>query len=323
MTKIIDLSGKGAAIDGTENDANLSSLSGINSPITATTHTIDVDDQNDTIEYSNASPIAVTLPTISSVSGSSIHTDDFKVTLKNIGAGLVTVTRGGIDTFDDGSTSIALEQYEYVTIQTDSTLAKWNIINSFDADFATKTGTETLTDKTLTSPVINTGVSGDAGVSRLLQSSKTVTTSGSTVNITGIPSWAKKLTISLDSVSWTGDAASEYIGLRLGDSVGIESTGYKASMVNVGASIAKYSTTEFPIIDMFLAAATVDGLITIILHDSTTNLWILSGGASEHQSKNSTVNGSKALSATLDRVQLLCSDTATFDAGSFRVTYEG
>lgn len=130
MTKIIDRAGKGAAINATENDANLSSLSGINAPITATTHTVDVDDQNDTIEYSNALPIAVTLPAISSVTGANIHTDDFKVTLKNIGVGLVTVTRGGTDTFDDGDTSKTLSQFESITIQSDNALTAWNIVNS-------------------------------------------------------------------------------------------------------------------------------------------------------------------------------------------------
>ena len=64
MSKIIDRTGKGASISQSENDDNLSSLSGINAPITATTHTIDIDDQNDTVEYSNASPIAVTLAEI-------------------------------------------------------------------------------------------------------------------------------------------------------------------------------------------------------------------------------------------------------------------
>lgn len=155
MTKIIDVSGKGAEISASENDANLDSLSGINSPITATSHTIDVDDQNDTIEYLNASPIAVTLPAISTVSGANINTSDFTVTLKNVGAGAVTVTRGGTDTFEDASTEITLNQYDCVTIQTDSTLGKWNIIDKYEVDFATKTGAETLTNKTLTAPIID------------------------------------------------------------------------------------------------------------------------------------------------------------------------
>ena len=128
MAKIIDSAGKGSAIDSTEHDSNFSTFAGKNQSITATSHTIDVDDQGEIIEYSNGSPIAVTLPAISTVSGSNINTDDFTVTLKNIGAGLVTVTRGSTDTFDNGDTSISLRQYESAQIQTDSTLGKWNVI---------------------------------------------------------------------------------------------------------------------------------------------------------------------------------------------------
>lgn len=129
MTKIITRSGSGAAINETDNDTNLSSLSGKNQAITATSHTIDIDDQSETIEYLNAAAIAVTLPAISTVSGSSLDTDDFTVTLKNIGAGVVTITCGGSDTFDDGDTAKTLNQYNSITIQTDNGLTKWNVIS--------------------------------------------------------------------------------------------------------------------------------------------------------------------------------------------------
>jgi len=129
MAKIIDRTGKGSAITAAEHDSNLSTLALKNQAITATSHTIDVDDQGEVLEYSNASPIAVTLPTIASISGTNIHTDDFSVTLKNIGAGLVTVTRGGTDTFEGGGTSITIQRGETVTIMTDSSLAIWNILS--------------------------------------------------------------------------------------------------------------------------------------------------------------------------------------------------
>jgi hypothetical protein len=203
MTKIIDLSGKGAAIDGTENDANLDSLSGINESIVATSHTIDVDDQNNTIEYSNASPIAVTLPAISTVSGANIHTSDFKVTLKNIGAGLVTVTRGGTDTFEDASTTLEIAQYDSVTLQTDSTLGKWNLLAN-DLDVATKTGAETFTNKTLTSPVINTGVSGTALETTLTNDDTKLPTSGAVFDkVAGLN------TKVIDIGDWDMDATSQ------------------------------------------------------------------------------------------------------------------
>ena len=56
MTKVIDSIGKGAAVTAAENQGNMSSLSGINESVTGTTYTVTVDDQNRTLEFSNAYP---------------------------------------------------------------------------------------------------------------------------------------------------------------------------------------------------------------------------------------------------------------------------
>lgn len=215
MAKIIDSAGKGSAITAAEHDSNLSTFAGKNQSITATSHTIDVDDQGETIEYSNASPIAVTLPAISTVSGSNIHTDDFTVTLKNIGAGLVTVTRGGTDTFEDGSTSYTIAQYGSVTIQTDSTLGKWNIISR---GFGTTYNDSLTFAGTLT-------VSGTANISGTFQiGGVAVTSSAAELNYNDITTLgtvqasktvtadASKNVTALNSIAFDGgaDALSHY-----------------------------------------------------------------------------------------------------------------
>ena len=127
MTKIIDRAGKGAALTQSEFDANYSSLAGVNVPVTASAYTVDINNQNDVIEFNNATGVTVTLTDIATIN-SGLHTDDFKVTLKNIGAGDVTVNCGGTDTFETGATSIILTRYSGVTIQTDSTGTKWNFV---------------------------------------------------------------------------------------------------------------------------------------------------------------------------------------------------
>lgn len=131
MTKIIDVTGKGSAISASENDANLSSLAGINEDASLTTYTVTIDDQNRTIELTNAASKTVTLTAIATIR-SSLDTDDFKVTIINVGAGTATINRGSTDTFNGGGTSLSLLVGEYVTIQTDSTNAIWNIISSSD-----------------------------------------------------------------------------------------------------------------------------------------------------------------------------------------------
>ena len=131
MAAIITRTGKGAAITQSENDSNLDSLCGINEPQTGTTYTVVAADQNSTIEFSNAAPVVATLALISTIIAAN-DTSDFQVSLKNIGAGTVTVTPT-TDTFDDGSATKVLAQYEWITIQTDSTQSLWNIIASSNA----------------------------------------------------------------------------------------------------------------------------------------------------------------------------------------------
>lgn len=128
MTIIITRTGKGSPIAQAENDSNLNSLCNINEPQAGATYTISADDQNDVIEFSNVSAITATLTLISTIL-SGVDTSDFKVMIKNVGVGVVTITPT-VNTFDDGDAIKVLSQYEWMTIQTDSTETKWNIIES-------------------------------------------------------------------------------------------------------------------------------------------------------------------------------------------------
>ena len=131
MAAVITRTGKGAAITQSENDANLDSLCGINEPQVGTTYTVVAADQNSTVEFSNALPVTATLTLISTIIAAN-DTSDFQVVLKNIGVGIVTVTPT-TDTFDDGTPTKTLAQYEWMVIQTDSTQALWNIVASSNA----------------------------------------------------------------------------------------------------------------------------------------------------------------------------------------------
>lgn len=128
MTAIITRTGKGSPISQAENDSNLDSLCSINEAQTGTSYTVNADDQNNVIEFSNVSAITVTLSLISTLL-SGIDTSDFKLAIKNVGAGIVTVTPT-TNTFDDGDLTKTLSQYEWITIQTDSTETKWNVVES-------------------------------------------------------------------------------------------------------------------------------------------------------------------------------------------------
>jgi hypothetical protein len=163
---------------------------------------------------------------------------------------------------------------------------------------------------------------------RLVTGTAVATTSGTSVDFTGIPSWAKRITVIFDGVSTTG--ASDEVGLRIGDSGGIETTGYtsfsSANVVNAGVYniINTDYTTYFGI---QWGIATTNRYTAWKLYNITGNTWTAEHTSSAIVSAGyygcSFGAGSKTLSATLDRVQVFTTAGGTFDAGSVNILYEG
>jgi hypothetical protein len=127
----------------------------------------------------------------------------------------------------------------------------------------------------------------------------------------------------LDGISTNGTSALQ---IQLGDSGGIETTGYVSTPGIVvgdypGAAGANTATSGFVLQYVGLSAAqTLSG--QYVITNLSGNTWVINGmiGAV------STVwiaTGSKTLSATLDRVRLTTvSTTNTFDAGTINILYE-
>ena len=164
MSKIIDSTDKGAAINESENDSNLSTLAGINVVDSTNSRTVDIDDQGATIEFTFAGAVAVTLDDIATIAGV-LHTDDFTVTLIATGAStVVTITPDGSDSINTGAATIVLTTDEYVTLQTDSTGAIWNIINSSGITSVIRdlNGNESIVIVTSTNAVNALGVTNSA-----------------------------------------------------------------------------------------------------------------------------------------------------------------
>lgn len=150
-------------------------------------------------------------------------------------------------------------------------------------------------------------------------------TSGTSIDFTGIPSWAKRITIMFDGVSLSG---ADQILVQLGDSGGLETTGYisggavtrDANTTNAGSS-----TSGFII---FHGGATTNFFYgTIRIESFTGNAWVASVSGTAGASGGAAANGisgggSKTLSATLDRVSVTRTGTNTFDAGTINILYE-
>jgi hypothetical protein len=161
-----------------------------------------------------------------------------------------------------------------------------------------------------------------ASRSRLVRETAVATTSGTSIDFTGIPSWVKKITVIFYGVSTNGTSG---VQIQLGDSGGVETTGYSASGTAItGANTCGVTafTSGFVMLGS-LAGSTRSGLLTIA--NVATNVWIASGTFDEaNATAAGHTQGFKNLSGTLDRVRITTvNGTDTFDAGTVNIIYEG
>ena len=191
-------------------------------------------------------------------------------------------------------------------------------------EFKTGTGAGT-TALTLSSSQIATfagTVAGAAGTLYPLVSGTAVaSTSGTSIDFTSIPSWVKRITVMFSGVSTSGTSIPM---IQLGDSGGVETTGYVSTGSRIASTTAASSfiTTGYAIGNVGVAGAVMDGLITISLFGS--NRWVAFGGFTDSASTYTLISsGGKTLSDVLDRVRITTvNGTDTFDAGSINILYE-
>jgi len=179
------------------------------------------------------------------------------------------------------------------------------------------------TSPTINSPTINSPVTAGTptGVGVLTSGAVQTSTSGTSIDFTGIPSWAKRITVMLDQVSTNGVSVYQ---IQLGTSSGIQATSYVSAYSyngpsNGGAAI----TTGFGIFNN-LAGDIKTGLATFALLNNNT--WVAFGGFTNSGSQPGYTfftSGSKSLGATLDRIRITTvNGTDVFDLGSINILYE-
>ncbi len=142
-------------------------------------------------------------------------------------------------------------------------------------------------------------------------------TSGTAIDFTGIPSWAKRITVMFNGVSTNG--ASHKL-VQLGDSSGIKNTGYSgAGFATAGTPVNYVNGFGVPSLG---AADFHYGIFIISLLGNNTYSCTYTIGL---QTTTVFCGGfSKTLSATLDCIRITTvNGTDTFDAGSINIMYEG
>lgn len=146
-------------------------------------------------------------------------------------------------------------------------------------------------------------------------------TSGTSIDFTGIPSWVKRITVMFNAVSTNG---SSIVQIQIGSSGGIETTGYSGASSNLSSGVSSGSyTAGFGIRAMDAAGYSTSGAIQIT--NISNNTWVAFGVVGNPSSVvlTGTTGGTKTLSGTLDRVRITTvNGTDTFDAGSINILYE-
>jgi len=146
------------------------------------------------------------------------------------------------------------------------------------------------------------------------------TTSGTSIDITGIPSGTKKITINFKGVSTNG--SSNWL-VQIGDSGGIEGSGYLSSSHSLSTGVANTTYTAGYGMRFAGAVHVVNGSLTLTLEDAAQDTWCLSGVVSSSSGNSVISSGEKSLTGVLDRIRLTTvGGVNTFDAGELNIAFE-
>jgi hypothetical protein len=185
------------------------------------------------------------------------------------------------------------------------------------------TDAQTLTNKTLTSPTLTSPTISGAIVSAMASSVITAgtaqaTTSGTAIEFTSIPSWARRVTIMFNGL---GSSSTGVPLIQLGTASSYETSSYAGS--GVSGTTAYSLSSGFALRDVWTSSVRANGVFTITLLDSSSNLWSATGLIGRTDIANFiSVSGSKTLASALTRVRLYIDGTQTFTAGSANFFYE-
>ena len=195
------------------------------------------------------------------------------------------------------------------------------VLNSSSGGSVTINEPTTASNFTQTLPAATGDVVVAGANSAIVSGTAVASTSGTSIDFTSIPSWVKRITVMFNGVSTNGGSV---VLVQLGDSGGIETTGY-------GGVSSELYTTISTVISPSNGIGTQGGMSSsieltghLVLTLLSSNAWVGTGAFYRVGATNMTViSAGKTLSATLDRVRITtASGTDAFDAGSINILYE-
>ena len=172
---------------------------------------------------------------------------------------------------------------------------------------------------TITLPA-GTGTVSVAGVnSNIVSGTVQATTSGTSIDFTGIPSWVKRITVMFQGVSGSGTSAKL---LQIGNT-SVETTGYVSTGTFITTSAGQGTSTAGFIVYSTGATETIYGHAILTLTNAATNTWVFSFAGMLSGTALCLGGGGKSTAGVIDRIRLTTvNGTDTFDAGSVNILYE-
>jgi len=198
----------------------------------------------------------------------------------------------------------------------------------FEADELTTGNTRVVTmadqdiDLGTTQAEADAGTAGKvliAGLNKISLGTEQATTSGTSIDFTGLPTGVRRITIMFAGVS---TSSTSPLLVQIGDSGGPETTGYVSGCVLTNTPASGTSTAGFLVTQATVAGDSYYGMVTLSIEDATNFAWVstsmLQAAAAVHVGA-----GFGVTSVVLDRVRITTvSGSDTFDAGAINIQYE-
>jgi len=166
--------------------------------------------------------------------------------------------------------------------------------------------------------VTNAAMDSDVGI---VAGTEQATTSGTSKSFS-IPAGVKRVTAHFLAVSQT-NANTTSFAIRLGDSGGIDTSGYLSGVSKGGAP--GLGKTNCLILTTHIAAAeALSGHVTLVKESSSNHTWTISGVLTYSDGSGWMSAGRHVLTGELTTLQILLIDgsSVAFDAGAVNVTTE-
>ena len=159
----------------------------------------------------------------------------------------------------------------------------------------------------------------------IVQGTSQVSTAGTSIDFTGIPSWVKRVTVMFNGVSTSG-TSNLLIRLGTGSTPTYVASGYNSTSSFVGAATAVQTSTAGLVLQTSSTGASQLNGGSLVIANITGTTWISSSVTTEGSAAGRTTlsAGSVDAGATLTAVRITTvNGTDTFDAGTINILYEG